>query len=332
MKRFQFVKRLGIMAAMPFGLGAIDLTSAGESRAVKGGCALVPSESAGPFPLDLTSNVYYFRQDIREDRLGIPLRQKIRVVGLEDCEPMANIRVNIWHCDAEGNYSGYGTEAGTTYLRGYQLTDANGECEFLTIFPGWYPGRTTHVHFQVHVSTAYSAVSQWTWSAADAQEPTMTHPALYPEGPDPLPPTSDMFFSDGFDLQTADLLWDEASGEYVSQYNVTVESAGFNGVGHLERMTAKVIEVQQNAPNPFVEKTQITFVLHEPAALKWSLWSVSGDCIFQEDLGSFPAGNHQIDINGSRFGLSASTYLYQLNATTMRDTYTVVKRMTPEPG
>lgn len=316
------------MAAMPFGTGIFKLPSKEEVSSIQGGCALVPSESAGPFPLDLTSNAYYFRQDIREDRLGIPLRQKIRVVGLEDCEPMVNVRVNIWHCDAEGNYSGYGTEEGTTYLRGYQLTDSNGECEFLTIFPGWYPGRTTHVHFQVHVSSAYSAVSQWTWSAADAQEPTITYPDLYPEGPDPLPPASDNFFSDGFDLQTADLLWDEDAGEYISQYNVTVESAVFNGVGHLERMTAKVIEVHQNAPNPFRDETKVTFVLHEPSSLKWSVWSSSGNCIFQEDLGSFNVGTHQIEINGSQLKLSASTYLYQLNATTAKDTYTVIKRMT----
>ncbi len=328
MKRFRFLQSLGFIAAAPLAASSLGPLVAGKSRGVSGGCALVPSETAGPFPLDLTDTIFYFRQDVREDRTGIPLRQKVRVMGLENCEPMANVRVNIWHCDAEGNYSGYGSEVGTTYLRGYQLTDANGEYEFITIFPGWYPGRTTHVHFQVHVSTSYSAVSQWTWLGADAQAPTIAHPELYPEGPDPLPPTSDGVFADGFDLQTADLSWDEAAQEYVSNYEVTVQGAGVSGVGHLERRAAAVIEVEQNAPNPFRDRTTIGFVLHEPASVRWSLWSVSGQCVFQSELGSLSAGQHGIEVNPGRLGLPGSSYVYQLNATTSKGTFTAVKRMT----
>ena len=59
------------------------------------------------FPLDLTENTFFFRQDIREDRAGVPLRQKIRIVGADNCDPMPNVRVNIWHCDRDGDYSGY---------------------------------------------------------------------------------------------------------------------------------------------------------------------------------------------------------------------------------
>ena len=139
-----------------------------------------------------------FRQDIREDRGGVPLRQKIRILGAENCDPMPNVRVNIWHCDRDGDYSGYaamGSE-GQTYCRGYQMTDANGECEFVTIFPGWYPGRTTHVHFQVHVSSQYSVVSQWTWPHAAAVEVATAHSALYPEGLISLP-SQDGVFTDG---------------------------------------------------------------------------------------------------------------------------------------
>ena len=139
-----------------------------QAQALPGGsnCVLVPSETAGPFPLDLTANEYFFRQDIREDRVGVQMRQKVRIIGAGNCQPMPGVRVNIWHCDRDGNYSGYNTEEGLTYCRGYQITDENGECEFITIVPGWYPGRVTHMHFQVHVSTQYSAVSQWTWPHA----------------------------------------------------------------------------------------------------------------------------------------------------------------------
>ena len=192
MKRSQFLKSAGAAFVLP-----AVWPWAASAQSERSNCVLVPSETPGPFPLDLSENTFFFRQDIREDRAGVPLRQKIRIVGAENCDPMPNVRVNIWHCDRDGDYSGYaamGSE-GQTYCRGYQMTDANGECEFVTIFPGWYPGRTTHVHFQVHVSSQYSVVSQWTWPHAAAVEVATTHSALYPEGPDPLPPSQDGVFT-----------------------------------------------------------------------------------------------------------------------------------------
>ena len=75
----------------------------------------MPSETAGPFPLDLSANEYFFRQDIREDRVGVQMRQKVRIIGAGNCQPMPGVRVNIWHCDRDGNYSGYNTEEGLTY-------------------------------------------------------------------------------------------------------------------------------------------------------------------------------------------------------------------------
>lgn len=93
---------------------------------------------------------------------------KLRVIGSENCLPMNNVRVNIWHCDKDGLYSGYSQQnnqgqAGQTYLRGYQFADANGEVQFETIFPGWYNGRICHIHFQVYVSSVYAAISQLTF-------------------------------------------------------------------------------------------------------------------------------------------------------------------------
>jgi len=129
-------------------------------------------------------------------------------------------------------------------------------------------------------------------------------------------------------LQTADLSWDEAAQEYVSNYEVTVQGAGVSGVGHLERRAAAVIEVEQNAPNPFRDRTTIGFVLHEPASVRWSLWSVSGQCVFQSELGSLAAGEHRIDVNPRSYDLPGSSYVYQLDATTSKGTFTTVKRMT----
>jgi protocatechuate 3,4-dioxygenase beta subunit len=74
------------------------------------------------------------------------------------CSPLAGAKVDVWHCDASGVYSdvsdpGFSTK-GQKFLRGYQLTDANGKAQFLTIYPGWYPGRTVHIHFKIQQSTA----------------------------------------------------------------------------------------------------------------------------------------------------------------------------------
>ncbi|MCL4236442.1 MAG: hypothetical protein KJ042_18215, partial [Deltaproteobacteria bacterium] len=77
-----------------------------------------------------------------------------------------DIAVDIWHCDADGVYSGYPGQlggldtTGLTFLRGTRITDTDGRARFVTIYPGWYPGRTTHIHFKVHVTGTLEATSQ----------------------------------------------------------------------------------------------------------------------------------------------------------------------------
>jgi protocatechuate 3,4-dioxygenase beta subunit len=111
-------------------------------------CVLTPKQEEGPFYIDLAQ----VRQDIVEDRPGVPLALAVTVVDSNTCEPIRNAAVDIWHCDALGVYSGEPSESseGETYLRGIQLTDGNGLAEFATIYPGQYPGRTTHIHVKVH--------------------------------------------------------------------------------------------------------------------------------------------------------------------------------------
>ena len=156
---------LGVASLMPFGKLIAD-----NQEKTSSSCVLIPTETAGPFPLDLTANTNFFRQDVRESKAGVQLNLRMKIIGNTNCLPMQNVRVNIWHCDKDGNYSGYGTETGLTYLRGYQYTDANGEVEFITIFPGWYPGRICHIHFQVYVSSSYAAISQLTFPVSEKNE------------------------------------------------------------------------------------------------------------------------------------------------------------------
>ncbi|MGW1671035.1 intradiol ring-cleavage dioxygenase [Streptomyces sp. NPDC002324] len=124
---------------------------------------LMSSVTEGPYYLDGA----LVRKDITEGKSGVPLTLRLTVVDATDgCTPVPGAAVEIWHCDAWGYYSGYTTanpggsapaesEDGSTaddatYLRGYQIANANGVVKFETIFPGWYTPRTCHIHVKVH--------------------------------------------------------------------------------------------------------------------------------------------------------------------------------------
>lgn len=122
---------------------------------------LAPSVKKYTLTAQTTEGPYYFdpkleRADIRENRTGVPINI-VFMVMTEDGTPFANARVDIWHCDAQGFYSGYANQGddqktsmkGQTFLRGYVHTNAQGRAEFQSIYPGWYRGRTTHIHFKV---------------------------------------------------------------------------------------------------------------------------------------------------------------------------------------
>jgi protocatechuate 3,4-dioxygenase beta subunit len=129
-------------------------------------CTLTPELTEGPYYFDADA----IRSDIREDREGTPLRLAIRVRDAESCEPIANAVVDVWHCDGGGLYSGFesastggpggGRSDDERYLRGAQVTNQDGIVEFLTIYPGWYAGRTTHIHTKVHLDRSTLLTTQ----------------------------------------------------------------------------------------------------------------------------------------------------------------------------
>jgi protocatechuate 3,4-dioxygenase beta subunit len=116
-------------------------------------CVVSPEMTEGPYFVDEKLN----RSDIRSDpsdgsvKEGVPLALAFVVsqVGTGSCVPLKDAQVDIWHCDALGVYSDVQGSTGKKFLRGYQLTDANGNAKFTTIYPGWYQGRTVHIHFKI---------------------------------------------------------------------------------------------------------------------------------------------------------------------------------------
>ncbi len=140
-------------AALAFGCSNNSPTGPSGSdswatTSTNGACAVTPTETAGPFP-SLTD---FVRSDIREDRSGTLLNVTVKVVNVNaNCAAVADANVEIWHCDASGDYSEYGSETSRTFLRGIQTTNSSGEVTFTTIYPGWYQGRATHIHVEVAV-------------------------------------------------------------------------------------------------------------------------------------------------------------------------------------
>jgi len=333
MKRKAFLQSLGLAGAgalaLPGSLIKLDSGKfSGKTGPLPPNCTIIPSETAGPFPLDLTTNPYYFRQDVREDRTGAQLNLKMKIIGSANCLPMANVRVNIWHCDKDGLYSGYQGQEAFKYLRGYQIADVNGEVNFVTIFPGWYPGRICHIHFQVYVSSMYAAISQLTFPLVAKNNIYAANSSLYTKGADPLSFNSDGIFSDGYSFQLATLTPNPTTGGYDSYLEVTVNGSGVSGLAELEPETGGQFKLKQNYPNPFENETTIPFNLTNPANVQVDIWNLTGQKVATLELGELGAGDQIVDVNLKALGLSPNNYVYQLQVANENGIYRQCKVMT----
>ena len=151
--------RLGGLAAVALGGGALgahellepeDAIAAGNGpAAVASGlvtCVLAPEQTEGPYYVDDAA----VRRNVTDGKPGVALTLRLTVVNVANCKPIKGAAVEIWHCDASGVYSGVQGDTGM-FLRGVQRTDAKGMALFRTIYPGWYQGRTVHIHTMVHL-------------------------------------------------------------------------------------------------------------------------------------------------------------------------------------
>jgi protocatechuate 3,4-dioxygenase beta subunit len=152
LRRRELIAGLGGLglAAWPVSRAVAALTGPGTVDPVAEAavsCVLAPEQTEGPYwiPNRLT------RRRITEGRPGVPLALSLTVLNATTCRPIRGADVEVWHCDAGGVYSGVGSAASRRFLRGHQRADAAGRVRFDTIYPGWYRGRTTHIHVKVHV-------------------------------------------------------------------------------------------------------------------------------------------------------------------------------------
>lgn len=202
-------------------------SSGSSSGGTAGSCTLIPEETEGPYPLTaVLSNSAMVRSDITEGKTGVPLTLVLNLVDVNNnCAPISNASVYIWHCDKDGVYSGYSQPGadtrGETFCRGIQDVDSDGMVLFETIYPGWYTGRITHIHFQVFLFSSSTATA--TSQIAFPEEITRaiydsTLYADHGQNGSVSGFSSDNVFSDGISYQLV-----EATGDVENGYVATLQ-------------------------------------------------------------------------------------------------------------
>lgn len=158
--------------------GALLLAGSRAEAGASGGkprypCVVRPASTQGPYYVDEKLN----RSDIRSDptdgtvRPGtlLALTVNVSTIAKGSCTPLEGAIVDLWQCDADGVYSDakdprYFDTTGKKFLRGYRVTDKDGTAKFMTIYPGWYPERTPHIHYKIRspesATSSYEFVGQ----------------------------------------------------------------------------------------------------------------------------------------------------------------------------
>jgi len=204
--------------------GPAATPGAGAGTGDDGSCDEIPEETAGPYPadgsneFDVLSDGEIMRSDIRSSygkfrgtAEGVPVTVELAVQDTAlGCAPMGGVAVYLWHCDSVGGYSLYTVED-QNYLRGVQVTDKAGKVRFTSVFPGCYPGRWPHMHFEVYPSAALASEGKEVLATSQLALPQETCEAVYAlEGYGPsldnlggTSLTDDMVFADGADDEMA---------------------------------------------------------------------------------------------------------------------------------
>jgi protocatechuate 3,4-dioxygenase beta subunit len=204
--------RLGGLLATAVGAAGLKIETsegAGPAAVASGDvtCVLTPEQTEGPYYIAKEA----VRRNITDGRPGTPLLLRAFVVNASTCKPIKGAAVDIWHADAGGVYSGFGQGAANrTFMRGIQRTNAKGLALFRTVYPGWYQGRTVHIHVKVHLGGNVLHTGQLYF-------PDTVTDAVYREAPYTSRPNRDV-------RNAADSIY--RNGGKRSQVSVTRNSAG----------------------------------------------------------------------------------------------------------
>jgi protocatechuate 3,4-dioxygenase beta subunit len=339
MNRKNFLNSLGLIGLGPLvGLANKRKHDTLVSQIVNPGaptCVLIPQETAGPYPLDLSQNASMFRQDITEGKPGLGMDLKLVVVNINDsCKPLSNLRIDVWHCDQEGYYSGYintgfkgnQNNIGKTFCRGIQITDLNGAVFFKTIYPGWYPGRVQHIHFQVFMNSRLSATSQLGFPETLNTE-INNQPGYLSHGQNNTKNTNDNVFSDGIDYQMVTIIRNPNTGVYEAELIIGMD-APITATQDIDPDTAGHFLLHQNNPNPWNEETLISFELMEKAHTLLDLFDLHGKKLASLIQKELPKGLHEFKLDQSISNqLQAGNYVFHIRVENRFGVFTKAKLM-----
>lgn len=322
MNRFEFLKRgvsfMGMALIAPSVLAAKD---------EGGACTVAASETAGPFPTINPANLQ--NTNIVGTRTGVPFNIAITVKNVNNaCAAVPGIIVDIWHCDKDGFYSQYGGTAmqtvdytGETFLRGRQVTDANGTVNFTSIFPGWYQSRATHIHVHIYDGAGNSllisqiAFPEGTGSAVETVNAATAYG--YTKGMNGYTyNASDNVFSDGTSTEMGTITGSLANG-YSLTWDAFITAPVTVGINEVAAETQ--FQIRQNYPNPCGNFTKVPVVLKTPADVSVKIMSVDGKDIAVQKMGSMSAGEQVVDIDTS--ALANGKYVYVVKVTSIAGSF-----------
>ncbi|HMQ67569.1 MAG TPA: T9SS type A sorting domain-containing protein [Ignavibacteria bacterium] len=311
MKRRNLIKGIGafgLTALLPFKntFSAIDKTAKAirnEGLEDTAGCWLTPATTEGPYYL----NGNLVRMDITEGRPGLALRMNINVIDAQ-CNPIPDVLVDVWHCDINGDYSGYNAFVGQTFMRGTQITDASGTVFFDTVYPGWYPGRATHIHFKVRLNSFTYVTSQFCFP--DSLNNTIYATPLYiGRGPNPTTNAADGVFHNSNPQYLVMNATPNGTGGYDGNYTIGIDvPTGINDPVE----EAKGYSLSQNYPNPFNPVTKIKYEIPANSKVKITVYDGFGKEVMVLIDKNQNAGAYEINFNGGN--LSSGYYFYKLEA------------------
>jgi protocatechuate 3,4-dioxygenase beta subunit len=172
LNRREVITLIGAAGVSVLSAGSLAAAAQGQATRPMPACVVRPEQTEGPYFVDEKLEPSDIRADPGGGALseGVPLDLEFQVsrIGKGSCVPLARALVDVWQCDALGVYSGVRDTGqgfntlGKKFLRGHQLTDAKGRARFTTIYPGWYQGRTVHIHFKIRTPTSGSRSYEFT--------------------------------------------------------------------------------------------------------------------------------------------------------------------------
>lgn len=217
--------------------------------------------------------------------------------------------------------------ADETWLRGYQSTDAHGRCEFDTIFPGWYPGRATHIHFDAHIGFVPGGPINQTPNASSTSMSQMYFPnniksqvyntieVYQDKGDNPTGTHNDGIFLSSGSSNDLMLVFDDSDfpNSITADFTIGLDMAG-TPVGVKDIKGSSYFQLHPNYPNPFSDTTTIPFTMMTTGMVTLSVFNGTGELVSQLAHRRLTEGDYSVTFDRQQAGdaFPAGTYILEM--------------------